>query len=333
MYERNQERRQTYSALIDLQYTTDKTQSILYDDDDDDDDDDVSLTYCALVYGSATRLIVTGTDVLGGVLFSVPFVSQSGESLSCLGDLKIGRRGWAPIIVLRVRNGRQLKDIHPGASSNLQKYISEAMNLNEADIFIVLAAAEKVKPGTYSYPMPCNVVHTYLGRLQVSEPQTFMYAQKHVEGSPTMFAAYPDLNVTMPCKYKPNPGNNSDFSLRESDEDSNILSEEEDIDTASSGPNGTSLLPGDFAVVKVYGKTKESFRLYVSRVSHPSGAGYMGTFYKRTPQTMRFSETLEESYFSHQDVVHKLSTPISSSSARFKDMISFPDDLSNLTIY
>nr|CAD7195522.1 unnamed protein product [Timema douglasi] len=126
---------------------------------------------------------------------------------------------------------------------------------------------------------------------------------------------------------------NSDFSLRESDEDSNILSEEEDIDTASSGPNGTSLLPGDFAVVKVYGKTKESFRLYVSRVSHPSGAGYIGTFYKRTPQTMRFSETLEESYFSHQDVVHKLSTPISSSSARFKDMISFPDDLSDLTIY
>nr|CAD7576819.1 unnamed protein product [Timema californicum] len=135
------------------------------------------------------------------------------------------------------------------------------------------------------------------------------------------------------CHEKDSSSDNSDFSLRESDEDSNILSEEEDIDTASSGPNGTSLLPGDFAVVKVYGKTKESFRLYVSRVSHPSGAGYIGTFYKRTPQTMRFSETLEESYFSHQDVVHKLSTPISSSSARFKDMISFPDDLSDLTIY
>nr|CAD7440877.1 unnamed protein product [Timema bartmani] len=43
------------------------------------------------------------------------------------------------------------RDINPGAKSNLQKYISEAMNLNEADIFIVLAAAEKVKPGTYSY--------------------------------------------------------------------------------------------------------------------------------------------------------------------------------------
>ncbi|CAG2058566.1 unnamed protein product, partial [Timema podura] len=48
-----------------------------------------------------------------------------------------------------------------------------------------------VKEKHFLQPMSCYVVHKSLARLQVFEPQTFLYTRKHVEGLPTMFAPYP----------------------------------------------------------------------------------------------------------------------------------------------
>ncbi|CAH1970320.1 unnamed protein product [Acanthoscelides obtectus] len=56
-------------------------------------------------------------------------------------------------------------------------------------------------------------------------------------------------------------------------------------------------------------------------------------FFKRLCQSMKFFETGEESLIANQDFVRKLSQPVKSSSARFKDMISFNTDLSDLSMF
>lgn len=89
---------------------------------------------------------------------------------------------------------------------------------------------------------------------------------------------------------------------------------------------------GDFVVVRVYTKDKKSFRLYVARVKKSVSNGYEGVFYKRAQKTLRFLETEEEAFFSKTDIVRKLSKPVTSSIARFKNMISFNTDLSDLTL-
>ena len=92
-----------------------------------------------------------------------------------------------------------------------------------------------------------------------------------------------------------------------------------------------SIQVGEYCVVKVYGKSKENFRLYIAKVTNPTNAGYDVMFFKGHSQAMKFMETEEESYVAKKDVVRKLSKPLKSSSARFKDMISFTTDLSDLS--
>lgn len=97
--------------------------------------------------------------------------------------------------------------------------------------------------------------------------------------------------------------------------------------------NSSSLLTNDYAIVKVHGKSKGSFRLYVSKIISPSDGGYECTFFKRYPNTHKFSETQEEAFVDEKDIVLKLSKPNESHNARFHKMISFPDDLSGFTLY
>lgn len=79
-------------------------------------------------------------------------------------------------------------------------------------------------------------------------------------------------------------------------------------------PEATSLAPstafnrhtvGEFAIVRVSGK--KSYRLFVAKILSKSGIGLSVQFYKKAP----------------------LSKPVSGSSGRFKDMLSFSKDLSN----
>ena len=83
--------------------------------------------------------------------------------------------------------------------------------------------------------------------------------------------------------------------------------------------------------VEVYGKSKENFRLYIAKVTNQTNVGYDIMFFRRHSQTMKFMETEEESHVAKKDVVRKLSEPLKSSSTRFKDMISFTNDLSDLS--
>ncbi|CAB0005145.1 unnamed protein product, partial [Nesidiocoris tenuis] len=56
-------------------------------------------------------------------------------------------------------------------------------------------------------------------------------------------------------------------------------------------------------------------------------------FFKQYPQTFKFSETDEEAFVDKKDIILKLSKPIESHHARFHRLISFPDDLSDFTLY
>lgn len=88
-----------------------------------------------------------------------------------------------------------------------------------------------------------------------------------------------------------------------------------------------------FVVVKVKGKTKNSMRLYVSKILRVLQEGYDVLFYKRVPGTQRFVETTEEAFVDSEDIFMALSKPVVNSSGRFKDTISFSNDLCGLTIY
>lgn len=90
---------------------------------------------------------------------------------------------------------------------------------------------------------------------------------------------------------------------------------------------------GTFAVVKVGGKTKQSFRLYVAKVLEIEEDGYVVTFLKKCTQGLRFAQTEEEAFVKEEDFVRRLSKPSSSSSSRFKDMIAFNNDLTDITLY
>lgn len=57
--------------------------------------------------------------------------------------------------------------------------------------------------------------------------------------------------------------------------------EEPDFEVPSSPQLTSEFAPGDFLVVKVFGK--KSFRLYVVKVLYPEDEGYVGQFYKRVP--------------------------------------------------
>lgn len=117
------------------------------------------------------------------------------------------------------------------------------------------------------------------------------------------------------------------LSLRDSDDDYDNLSHAEEIDEH----DVNSIKTGEYCVVKIYRKSRKNFRLYIAKVTNQTNAGYDVVFFKRHSQTLKFMETEEESYVSKKDVIRKLSKPLKSSSARFRNMISFSDDLSDLS--
>lgn len=122
------------------------------------------------------------------------------------------------------------------------------------------------------------------------------------------------------------------FSLQDSDEQLISSSSEDDqgSEVDNQKPPDTALSPGDYAEVKVYGKVKQSFRLYVCKVSYSEDGGYV-CFLKKQSQTNKFILTDEESFVSERDVVRKLSiTSDGTTTSRFKDMIIFKDDVSDI---
>nr|CAI5837246.1 unnamed protein product [Callosobruchus analis] len=125
-------------------------------------------------------------------------------------------------------------------------------------------------------------------------------------------------------QYQSSSESESQFSLHDSSSD--MFSLDSDAESDSSLPGFTS---GDFAVVRVCGKTKDSFRLYVMRITAVLDDGFNGIYYKRAPKAMRFFETDEEFFVNRSDITRKLSKPLPSSSARFKDFVSFSTDLSS----
>lgn len=102
---------------------------------------------------------------------------------------------------------------------------------------------------------------------------------------------------------------------------------------SESNSDSAQLSAGEFVVVKVYGKTKDAFRFYVIRIIAIMDDGCHGIFYKRAPNTMRFQETDEESFVNNSDIVRKLSKPLQTTSARFKNLLKFATDLSDLTLH
>ncbi|XP_063221130.1 uncharacterized protein LOC134530328 [Bacillus rossius redtenbacheri] len=120
------------------------------------------------------------------------------------------------------------------------------------------------------------------------------------------------------------------YSVQDSDDDLILISSNSSDQDENTG---ISISQGDYMVVKIYGKTKTSFRYYVCKVSYLMDNGFVGTFLKRVPQTKKFTMTEEESFVSKNDVFRKLSSPVLNSGARFKDMLCFEDDLTDLTVY
>lgn len=95
----------------------------------------------------------------------------------------------------------------------------------------------------------------------------------------------------------------------------------------------SELQAGDFALVKVFGKSKDSMRLYVAKIITSEADENFVLFYKWTPKTLHFTETTEEAFIKKENIFLKLSKPVQCSTARFYNMISFSDDLTGFSIY
>lgn len=83
--------------------------------------------------------------------------------------------------------------------------------------------------------------------------------------------------------------------------------------------------PNDFTIVKVDGKTKNSFRHHVVKITGFIHKDTMDAlFYKRLKNTYTFIETNEDVYVADdKDVVLKLSKPTDSNNPRFHKLSSF----------
>lgn len=133
----------------------------------------------------------------------------------------------------------------------------------------------------------------------------------------------------------------SDYSIQDSDKDFRLDSsseEEPTFDTTGSIPDTPAstenFSPDDFCVVKVYGKVESVFRLYVCQLEYPQDDGFVGKFYKKVTGTKRFVQTDEDAFFQEKDILKKLH-PVTGlqTSSRFKNMVTFHDDLDNLILY
>lgn len=128
----------------------------------------------------------------------------------------------------------------------------------------------------------------------------------------------------------------SDYSVQDSDRDLIVSDSSVEAEFSSSFQKLDTLLKiEDFVIVKVYGKSKNVFRMYVSKVTEFQDDGYVGLFYRKTLNSNTFSATDEESFFSKDDLIKKLMPVVqtSKSASRWKDKVSFHDDLSAYTIY
>lgn len=153
-------------------------------------------------------------------------------------------------------------------------------------------------------------------------------------GAPTKKTKRPVITESSPSS------DDSDYSVQDSDNECMLSTNSEEEPgfedyVSHVAPISTIVHhPGDYLVVKVYGKSKNNFRLYVCKVMHPEDDGYVGVFYKKNPQTWRFFPTEEEAFFSSQDIVRKLQlSDTERTSSRFKHMISFKNDLGDLFLY
>lgn len=128
----------------------------------------------------------------------------------------------------------------------------------------------------------------------------------------------------------------SDYSLHDSSSDFDFSSQDEDEpqeEIETSQQICKTLVPNDYAVVKVQLKTKNSFRHYVARIIGVYLGGYEGVFYERLPNAYKFSETTEESFIPDEDIVLRLSKPTEINSSRFHKVISFTEDLTSYTMF
>lgn len=121
----------------------------------------------------------------------------------------------------------------------------------------------------------------------------------------------------------------SDYSLHNSSSDLDGLFSTSEDDEDEPG----ELRVNNFAVVKVQGKTKNSERLYVSRILRVHEDGCEVLFYKRIPPTQRFSETEEEAFVDSHNIFMALSRPVTSTSGRFQNTTTFSNDLRCFSIY
>ena len=108
---------------------------------------------------------------------------------------------------------------------------------------------------------------------------------------------------------------------------------DEPFSSKDENESANKLRLNDFAVVKIQGKTKNSVRLYISKIVRVYNDGYDAVFYKKIPGTLRFSETKEEAFLELQDIYMSLKKPIECTSGRFQNTISFSENLNDLTIY
>lgn len=130
----------------------------------------------------------------------------------------------------------------------------------------------------------------------------------------------------------------SDYSLQDSDAEWRESFSEEDSFVSSHETvkknDFSKFSLGEFALIKVMGKTKNSFRLYVVKIIEFDEEGYIGQFYKKSSHGLRFLQTDEEALFkTPEDVIRKLGKPKLCTSGRFEGLISFDDDLDGLTIH
>nr|XP_022909548.1 uncharacterized protein LOC111420741 [Onthophagus taurus] len=116
----------------------------------------------------------------------------------------------------------------------------------------------------------------------------------------------------------------SNYSLCESDDSLELSDSEKET-------NADNLSPDDFAVFKVFGSDKVSFRLYVGRIQEADDNGYQVKFFKRRGHNMQFTETEEESYVQQSELCRKLSEPLKHTSSRYNDMLHFSTYLKDLT--
>lgn len=105
----------------------------------------------------------------------------------------------------------------------------------------------------------------------------------------------------------------SEYALQDSDAEL-ILSDSEESDMANCAQElDSNLRFDDFAIVKVYGKTKTVLRMYIRKISLLEDNGYVGIFYKKSIFNHTFLPTEEEFFFLKDGVMKNHMPPVEAS--------------------